>query len=179
MSNRFSIIFIVFVYALIVFSCKEDNDESKKKNSMSFDGKEYLFKGVFFYNDGELHDDGPTGNYSMGVTLSAGIVYSEDGYSGNGPLLFLSLSSPDETGVAPGTYKLTDEDADIEAFQVYDIVFALDFEIGDSLLDEAAFATEGTVVVRKSGDVFTYEVTAKIDGKSFVANFTGPVIKTN
>lgn len=179
MSNRFSIIFTVFAFALILFSCKEDNDESKQKNRMSFDGKEYVFKGVYFYNDGELHDDGPTGTYSMEVILSAGMVYSEDGYSGKGPLLFLSLSSPDETGVAPGTYRLVGEDENIEAFQAFDIAFVLDFETGDSLNDEADLATDGTVVVKKSGDAFTYDVMATINGKAFVANFTGPVIQTN
>lgn len=155
--------------AFVFSSCSDDDD--KPAGSVTYKGEKINFKNAtLIYSTEKLFNDQQVAYYEHELGLFGGsFKIDADGYaSGKGDVFYVSILSS-STSLEAGTYDLDTETGplSISSAQIWKGATAT------SLPEEMIYLDEAKIIVTKSGDKYTFEITGSSDGDAITGSFTG------
>jgi hypothetical protein len=105
--------------------------------------------------------------------VSEGLTLTGNKFSGKGDAIYLSINGATQT-LDEGTYVFTGTELNAEPLQVWDGNTYLNFDTSTQIGEKLKF-TAASLMVTKSGTVYTVNVKGTAGSKAIVAQFTGAI----
>jgi hypothetical protein len=175
MKKTITNLFLFAATVLFITSCKSDDKEPA--NAFAYDGKTYTLKQAYKDSDSDPQNIGGHDVYDLQFVLASdGITVDDAGdFHGTGNAITFEIFTSANDIVA-GTYSFIENESDAAALKFYDESVYINYNVDQNTGETHDAGTVGQIKVSKSGDTYTIDIAATIEGKSVKGHYKGKII---